>query len=637
MNRKKLFIFLSLVYLAQTNAQVSEKDMVDRLFYTCKVWGYIKYHHTNITKGMIDWDSTLLISLNGIKTAPNQVRFQDSLNKLLYRAGALKEYIDYWAYRGDSIKINKNFSWFNDPYLSQAIKDTLYKINVIFKNESSYYLSVSSRPPLRLFEFDAKYAKENIYPDENKRILAVFRYWNLIQYFYSQTPLLKINWDVQLKTYILEAIKSKNAEEYTLTMRRMTKSIDDSKATYSSPVYDSIIGDAYCPFRVRYVENKTIIVDKLASISELEIGDEITKINDVPMEIIRDFYRPLAEGANIAAVERNVNDLMVKGPKDKFNLTLIKKDKSIAIYDGRRDYSNFDSLYIDKISDKPWKDTTLKDGCRYGIIDMTKYHYGIKQIEMLEDLWKTDGWIFDLRGNIRVPFSEFVPYIYLDSIRYYFTIQPNIQIPGEFYFLRNTSPVYSRPIYDKNIIILVDENTKGMAEEFGLSFQLRKNITIVGSTTDGSGVNSTGYILLPGKIRTQFSLLTATNKNKESYHSIGIKPHHIVTPTVADIHSGRDRVMEFVLKCEFASKSEINNLTKSEIKIYPNPVIDYLTIELAKNELSTSIELYDVLGKKILAKTLKFNESKLDLTAISKGIYILKLENQSTGFRIIKE
>ncbi len=173
-----------------------------------------------------------------------------------------------------------------------------------------------------------------------------------------------------------------------------------------------------------------------------DIGDEILEFNDIPIETYRNFYRVLAHGSNIAAVERNVNDLMVKGPNDKMSIKLKKKDNSIITYECRRDFSNYDSFNLVAYDIKPWRDTTLKEGCSFGIINMTKFHPATDHLEMLDDIWKKNAWIIDLRGQISIDFSLLAPFIYPDTISYYFHLEPNLNIPGEFYSRKNTSIRY---------------------------------------------------------------------------------------------------------------------------------------------------------------------------------------------------
>ena len=54
----KRYITLLLIFFS---IQVfGKKDIsTDNLYYTCKVWGFLKYHHPNISAKDVDWDNEL--------------------------------------------------------------------------------------------------------------------------------------------------------------------------------------------------------------------------------------------------------------------------------------------------------------------------------------------------------------------------------------------------------------------------------------------------------------------------------------------------------------------------------------------------------------------------------------------------
>ena len=73
-----------------------------------------------------------------------------------------------------------------------------------------------------------------------------------------------------------------------------------------------------------------------------------------------------------------------------------------------------------------------------------------------------------------------------------------------------------------------------------------------------------------------------------------------------------------------------------EAKVYPNPAIDYLSIET--KEMVQRLEVYDALGRKAIYRTPNQNNFSLDISNLEKGIYILKLQtNEGIGsYKIVK-
>jgi len=74
------------------------------------------------------------------------------------------------------------------------------------------------------------------------------------------------------------------------------------------------------------------------------------------------------------------------------------------------------------------------------------------------------------------------------------------------------------------------------------------------------------------------------------------------------------------------------------VRIYPNPADDVLNIDFGKQQ-KISLLLTDVNGKAILNQRLTGLRNQLDISALGKGVYFLKLEGE--GFlkieKIIKQ
>jgi hypothetical protein len=87
--------------------------------------------------------------------------------------------------------------------------------------------------------------------------------------------------------------------------------------------------------------------------------------------------------------------------------------------------------------------------------------------------------------------------------------------------------------------------------------------------------------------------------------------------------------------------SSINEQNKSKIKLFPNPTIDFLNIELSAIPNFLSIKVLDVIGNEIITQEFqKQKVIKVDLSTIPKGIYLFKVvidHSQNQYFKIIKE
>ncbi|MEN3324443.1 chondroitinase-B domain-containing protein [Mariniflexile soesokkakense] len=74
-----------------------------------------------------------------------------------------------------------------------------------------------------------------------------------------------------------------------------------------------------------------------------------------------------------------------------------------------------------------------------------------------------------------------------------------------------------------------------------------------------------------------------------------------------------------------------NDLTK-QVKMYPNPVKDILTLSHIKTSVN-SIQIFNIDGRKVLERPVKLseNEIKIDVSSFSNGAYILNIINNDTS------
>ena len=73
-------------------------------------------------------------------------------------------------------------------------------------------------------------------------------------------------------------------------------------------------------------------------------------------------------------------------------------------------------------------------------------------------------------------------------------------------------------------------------------------------------------------------------------------------------------------------------------KVFPNPVINSLNIQIPTSTEPTNLKIYNVLGKLILEKDITRSETKLDLSSMASGIYMMSFESNkgSKTFKLIK-
>lgn len=72
--------------------------------------------------------------------------------------------------------------------------------------------------------------------------------------------------------------------------------------------------------------------------------------------------------------------------------------------------------------------------------------------------------------------------------------------------------------------------------------------------------------------------------------------------------------------------------------VFPNPVNDVLNIQIPTNTEPTNLKIYNVLGKLVLEIDISESETKLDVSSMASGVYLMSFESNtgSKTFKLIK-
>lgn len=609
-------IFLSFGIYAQAPA---DSVYYNRLYYVCKAWGHVKYYHTETANGNVIWDDALLDALSGIKNAPDNGSFNDSLLLMLASAGEMGINAGYLPNVPDSLNNNSDFTWIQDPIFSDSAKAILDTIRARFRPQSNVYVTQNwpGGPPS--FNSDNLYSTGS-YPNEEKRVLALFRYWNIINYFFPYKYIMDQDWDTTLIEFIPQIIEATDELSYNLAFRRLTTRLNDSHAFFNSPTYDLWVGYHHTPFLSRFIENEMVITKVIPQVTEVKAGDIIKEIDGVNIYELRDSLREYAHGSNDEFIEKQINEMIMK---DYFGFFPITVDDGNGIHS---DTLYRLSDYISQLNMKSgpiWKDTIINGNCNFGIVDMGR----LKQDEvdtMFNELWNTDAIIFDIRNYPNGTLWYIVNYLYNSSINIANFTTPDIAYPGRLYWHYEYIGNGASTTYQGNIIILFDERTLSQAEYTCMGLEQFNDAFKIGSTTAAADGNVSA-IYLPGTIYTMATFLGTYYPDYTPTQRVGIIPDYEILPTIQGVKEGRDEVMEFALSCDFVDVMEVK--TSDNISLYPVPVTDYLYYDIPEIDNGEMIlfEIIDLYGRVVHMKERKTNHGSLNFSFLKGGTYILKI------------
>lgn len=102
-----------------------------------------------------------------------------------------------------------------------------------------------------------------------------------------------------------------------------------------------------------------------------------------------------------------------------------------------------------------------------------------------------------------------------------------------------------------------------------------------------------------------------------------------------DFNSTGDQIH---LKQSSANLLSVENYVFKDVKLYPNPAQDVVTIDLPANMENTSVKVYDFLGKQVLTQDAT-TKNTIDVSAWQSGVYLIQLTNNNNSItkRFVKQ
>ncbi len=134
---------------------------------------------------------------------------------------------------------------------------------------------------------------------------------------------------------------------------------------------------------------------------------------------------------------------------------------------------------------------------------------------------------------------------------------------------------------------------------------------------------------------------TGTNDNlmklyfniNTSVHPYGTYPGHIKFKNVRIIKNDGTILWQYGMQNQTIHLRQLSTATDQQSdklkasSVYPNPVSDNLTIDLGEAAAAT-LHLYDIAGREITRKQLSENQTNLDVSFLSSGVYLVELSNE---------
>ena len=386
-------------------------------------------------------------------------------------------------------------------------------------------------------------------PDAGYQLLAVYRFWNVIEYWFPYKDLIGADWNAVLREFIPKVALAKSSDQYQRALMALIARVNDTHANLWSSLKTrppvgawrragglSFCGRSGCSYRA---QNRAGRHKDLPATWRCYRGSrQRTAVSELVAA-----WRPYYAASNETVRRRDIARFLSRGDCVDVALNVRRRGAQINV-----NVPRVPEAVMEKFGGHDLPGPTfrkLSDEIAYLKLSSVK---AADAADYIKAAAGTNGLIIDIRNYP----SEFVVFalgslLASEPVEFArFTVVDLIN-PGSFHF---TAPITLRPqppAYMGRIVILVDENSQSQSEYTAMAFRAVTGATVVGSTTAGADGNISP-LPLPGGLRTMISGIGVFYPDKRPTQRVGIIADVHASPTMDGILAGRDEVLETAIR-----------------------------------------------------------------------------------------
>ncbi|WP_421945047.1 S41 family peptidase [Pedobacter sp.] len=520
---------------------------ITRLAIVGQVWGFLKYHHPYAGSGDLNWDGELFKILANIRNCNNLRDLSHALEAYIDSLPNVKKCDNCKIPSASEVLMAPDYGdLFTGKTLSASLTNKLRYIRQNRSDKQNYWVKKEPGLGYPLFVNEKSY-DEMLFPDAGYRLLSLFRYWSIINYYSPYRNITEKHWNQVLKDFIPQFVAARNAEEYTLATLRLISTIKDTHANIINdyPTLESLKGKYRVPFRAEFVENKLIVsgyrTDTLGIQDKVKIGDIIVSIKGERIEKLVKKYLPVTPASNYNAQLRDLpwNYLMRSNDEEMrfvFNRNGRRIKLDIATLKGKSNY---------RAPGQTQKEAYYLINDQIGYLNAGKYiNSDLAQIEKM--FAKTKGIIVDMR-EYPADLMSYTFASYIKSFKSMFLKLSTVDYsnPGTFVITDSeyNGPAKNGESYDGKVVVIVSSDTQSQGEYTTMALQSSPNVSVIGSQTAGADGEVT-TLVLPGGIYTRISSKGVFYPDNSPTQRIGVKIDEFVKPTIKGIIYKKDALLD---------------------------------------------------------------------------------------------
>jgi len=526
------------------------------LFVLGKVWGFLKYYHPALTSGQRNWDYDLFRVLPAVLAAPDAPTANQAISDWISAtAGAPPTCSPCATLDTSDLYLGTHLDWIADTsLLGSSLSQTLQSVYANRTPQAqSFFVSLVPGVGNPSFQFESYYSKIP-FPDRGYQLLALFRAWNMVEYFYPNRDVMADDpaadptyWDDVLKQSIPVFAAAQNTLAYEQAVLLFKAHINDTHSGISNLGGLPPSGACQLPVQIRFVEGVPVVTGYLSAngaSSGLQIGDVVQNLDGNNTADLVTVWSPYYTDSNQAARLRDIANNMTWGTCAYSSVMVLRGGQQLTVNPLRVAYSTLDFTSNGE-DDRPGPAFQILPGniayLKLSSVDASQ------SASYIQSAAGTRALIIDIRNYP----SNFVVFTLGDllvsqPVNFVQFTNGDVTTPGAFHWGSILGLTPARPYYPGKVVVLVNEITQSQAEYTALAFRAA-GATIVGSTTAGADGN-VSMVPLPGGFWFYFSGIGVFYPNHKPTQRVGIVPDVIVTPTIAGIQAGRDEVLDAAIR-----------------------------------------------------------------------------------------
>ena len=555
---KKLLLLLSLCVF-QIGFSLNVLSETDKLATTCKVWGFLKYYHPNVASGKFDWDEELYQILTKVEEAKTKEEFSIVIETWIDKLGEVPKIkiVDKLPKENYFYK-NLDLSWTQSSTLfSKSLSNKLKWIEENrFQGEQHYIYDIAHQSEgYGVLNLQNEKTTEDFTWEQKKfRMLTLFRYWNVIEYFAPNKYKMDKNWHTCLEDILPKITNPKNELSYHYALLELVSNLDDSHADYyigsENPHLkpESYYFNFRLPFQVKIIDNYFVVSkyynNALCVKNDIQIGDAIAKLGGKTVQDYVVKYKNQIAASNTAYFLDQIA---------KYKCGFLNKEIEIEFLRGKNKFTKKIDLqsknnYFDDINRSKSKE-------KYRILEGNIGYLNLENIypkdveEILPALKETKGLIIDIRNypkGVNLYLSNF-----LNSKPKAFAkqIYSDLSYPGRFIWEEDEMCGKENPDHYKGkVVILVNEESMSHAEWTAMCLRTADNAIVMGSQTAGADGTNFKFKIVFFHFETMFTGKGVFYPDGTETQRTGIVPDIIVKPTIDGIKGMKDEVLNSAIE-----------------------------------------------------------------------------------------